>query len=257
MTKATKYAEPNHHLQQFRPLNENAGACSAFMNVTIRKMFSGKGFTALNFDEIPHIRHIMNQVSLPLNPPLQIILVVCQNCIYRPQSSISACGLLVAKHGKRVQIIVTLKEDAAGNEVAHLSQPFMSQNKIGRSSTKGIEKVMPAHELLMINKHVAELPNAMLVHLQNTKDVDVLKFKVRLFGVMGSCQYGFLSGDLLGDFVFENGPHVATDDDVIIEEPFLRSSAKLNLSSSSNLLPSCALVKKNMISEFAEALTPL
>ncbi|GJU14912.1 hypothetical protein Tco_1142878 [Tanacetum coccineum] len=38
---------------------------------------------------------------------------------------------------------------------------------------------------------------------------------------------------------------------------FLRSSAKLNLSSSSNLLPSCALVKKNMISEFAEALTPL
>ncbi|GJS87661.1 hypothetical protein Tco_0770297 [Tanacetum coccineum] len=40
-------------------------------------------------------------------------------------------------------------------------------------------------------------------------------------------------------------------------QAFLRSSAKLNLSSSSNLLPSCALVKKNMISEFAEALTPL
>ncbi|GKF08373.1 hypothetical protein Tco_0042597 [Tanacetum coccineum] len=37
----------------------------------------------------------------------------------------------------------------------------------------------------------------------------------------------------------------------------LRSSAKLNLSSSSNLFPSCALVKKNMISEFAEALAPL
>ncbi|GKB88721.1 hypothetical protein Tco_0960993 [Tanacetum coccineum] len=38
---------------------------------------------------------------------------------------------------------------------------------------------------------------------------------------------------------------------------FLRSSAKLNLLSSSNLLSSCALVKKNMKSEFAEALTPL
>ncbi|GJR88643.1 hypothetical protein Tco_0212654 [Tanacetum coccineum] len=38
---------------------------------------------------------------------------------------------------------------------------------------------------------------------------------------------------------------------------FLRSSSKHNLSSSSNLLPSCALVKKNMITEFAEALTPL
>ncbi|GJZ70537.1 hypothetical protein Tco_0634087 [Tanacetum coccineum] len=44
---------------------------------------------------------------------------------------------------------------------------------------------------------------------------------------------------------------------LIKELSFLRSSAKLNLSSSSNLLPSCALVKKNMISEFAEALTRL
>ncbi|GJW08971.1 ribonuclease H-like domain-containing protein [Tanacetum coccineum] len=44
---------------------------------------------------------------------------------------------------------------------------------------------------------------------------------------------------------------------IVHSEAFLRSSAKLNLSSSSNLLPSCALVKKNMISEFAEALTPL
>ncbi|GKB05224.1 hypothetical protein Tco_0833419, partial [Tanacetum coccineum] len=77
-------------------------------------------------------------------------------------NTLSKGGLPVAKHGKRVQISVTLKEDASGNEVAHLSQPFMSQNKIGRSSTKGIEKVIPAHELLMINKHVAELLNAML-----------------------------------------------------------------------------------------------
>ncbi|GKB07079.1 hypothetical protein Tco_0835312 [Tanacetum coccineum] len=48
-----------------------------------------------------------------------------------------------------------------------------------------------------------------------------------------------------------------TGDDSSGLATFLRSSAKLNLSSSSNLLPSCALVKKNMISEFAEALTPL
>ncbi|GJZ72725.1 hypothetical protein Tco_0636871 [Tanacetum coccineum] len=54
--------------------------------------------------------------------------------------------------------------------------------------------------------------------------------------------------------------HLLVDDPVpvprVFDEPlaFLRSSAKLNLSSSSNLLPSCALVKKNMISEFAEAL---
>ncbi|GJU78547.1 hypothetical protein Tco_1275617 [Tanacetum coccineum] len=55
--------------------------------------------------------------------------------------------------------------------------------------------------------------------------------------------------------------HMKMNPDLGVDEwysqSFLRSSAKLNLSSSSNLLPSCALVKKNMISEFAEALTPL
>ncbi|GJW35369.1 hypothetical protein Tco_0058289 [Tanacetum coccineum] len=40
-------------------------------------------------------------------------------------------------------------------------------------------------------------------------------------------------------------------------ELFLRSSPKHNLTSSYNGSPSCALVKKYMISEFAEALTPL
>ncbi|GJT18008.1 GPI ethanolamine phosphate transferase 1 [Tanacetum coccineum] len=38
---------------------------------------------------------------------------------------------------------------------------------------------------------------------------------------------------------------------------FMRSSAKSNLSSSCNVLPSCALVKTYTISEFTEALTPL
>ncbi|GKB58281.1 hypothetical protein Tco_0914467 [Tanacetum coccineum] len=52
-------------------------------------------------------------------------------------------------------------------------------------------------------------------------------------------------------------PERTTVETILNMSSFLRSSAKLNLSSSSNLLPSCALVKKNMISEFAEALTPL
>ncbi|GKD07681.1 regulator of chromosome condensation family with FYVE zinc finger domain-containing protein, partial [Tanacetum coccineum] len=48
--------------------------------------------------------------------------------------------------GKRVQISVTLKEDASENKVSHLSQPSMSQNKIGCSSTKGIKKVVTIRE---------------------------------------------------------------------------------------------------------------
>nr|GEX39281.1 hypothetical protein [Tanacetum cinerariifolium] len=42
--------------------------------------------------------------------------------------------------GKRVQNGVALKEDASGNGVSHSSQPSMSQNKMGRSSTEGSEK---------------------------------------------------------------------------------------------------------------------
>ncbi|GJU88330.1 hypothetical protein Tco_1300753 [Tanacetum coccineum] len=42
--------------------------------------------------------------------------------------------------GKRVQNGVALKEDASGNGVSHSSQPSMSQNKVGRSSTEGSEK---------------------------------------------------------------------------------------------------------------------
>ncbi|GKC39094.1 hypothetical protein Tco_1051478, partial [Tanacetum coccineum] len=51
-------------------------------------------------------------------------------------------GYVLTTPTKLVQISVTLKEDASGNEVSHLSQPSMSQNKIGRSSTNDIKKVV-------------------------------------------------------------------------------------------------------------------
>ncbi|GKF36871.1 hypothetical protein Tco_0113629, partial [Tanacetum coccineum] len=46
-------------------------------------------------------------------------------------------------------------------------------------------------------------------------------------------------------------------DDGVRDCAFLRSSPKHNLTSSCDGSPSCALVKKYMTSEFAEALTPL
>ncbi|GJU75466.1 hypothetical protein Tco_1272536, partial [Tanacetum coccineum] len=57
--------------------------------------------------------------------------------------------------GKRVQNSVTLKDVASGNGVSHLSQPSMSQNKIGHSNNKALKRLR-AHDLLMINKHVAD-----------------------------------------------------------------------------------------------------
>ncbi|GJY35521.1 hypothetical protein Tco_0420899 [Tanacetum coccineum] len=65
----------------------------------------------------------------------------------------------------------------------------------------------------------------------------------------------------LSDYEDFNGGFVAFGSDPkgdkITGKAFMRSSAKSNLSSSCNVLPSCALVKKYTISEFAEALTPL
>ncbi|GKC59831.1 reverse transcriptase domain-containing protein [Tanacetum coccineum] len=67
-----------------------------------------------------------------------------------------------------------------------------------------------------------------------------------------------ITGNQVKKFIWENIVcRFGLPEEIISDNAFLRSSAKLNLSSSSNLLPSCALVKKNMISEFAKALTPL
>ncbi|GJS39837.1 hypothetical protein Tco_0564880 [Tanacetum coccineum] len=60
-------------------------------------------------------------------------------------------------------------------------------------------------------KHVCQHCGALIWYEERVK-------AVRLFGVMGSRQYGLPSGDSVGAFIFENGPHVATDNDVIIEE---------------------------------------
>ncbi|GJS87535.1 hypothetical protein Tco_0770171 [Tanacetum coccineum] len=55
----------------------------------------------------------------------------------------------------------------------------------------------------------------------------------------------------------ESNLNAGANDFMLDNCAFMRSSAKSNLSSSCNVLPSCALVKKYTISEFAEALTPL
>ncbi|PWA98593.1 hypothetical protein CTI12_AA017160 [Artemisia annua] len=46
---------------------------------------------------------------------------------------------------------------------------------------------------------------------------DVPNFKLKLFGVVGSRQYDIPAGDSIGAIVFEGGPDVKTDYDVVIE----------------------------------------
>ena len=50
------------------------------------------------------------------------------------------------------------------------------------------------------------------------EDADIADFKLKLFGVSGSKQYDLPAGDSIGAVVFEEGPDVSTDHDIIIEE---------------------------------------
>ncbi|PWA56155.1 hypothetical protein CTI12_AA415930 [Artemisia annua] len=49
-------------------------------------------------------------------------------------------------------------------------------------------------------------------------EADIPQFKVRLFGVVGSRQHELPTDDSIGAIVFEGGPDVETDFDVVIEQ---------------------------------------
>ncbi|PWA33157.1 DNA helicase Pif1-like protein [Artemisia annua] len=63
-------------------------------------------------------------------------------------------------------------------------------------------------------------------------EADIPQFKVRLFGVVGSRQHELPAGDSIGAIVFEGGPDVETDFDVVIEQHdrTLKRVNKLNAS---------------------------
>ncbi|PWA60222.1 hypothetical protein CTI12_AA381250 [Artemisia annua] len=63
-------------------------------------------------------------------------------------------------------------------------------------------------------------------------EADIPEFKVRLFGVVGSRQHELPTGDSIGAIVFEGGPDVETDFDVVIEQHDrqLKNVNKLNAS---------------------------
>lgn len=50
------------------------------------------------------------------------------------------------------------------------------------------------------------------------EEANIPQFKVRLFGVVGSRQHELPTGDSIGAIVYEGGPCVQTDFDVVIEQ---------------------------------------
>ncbi|PWA79205.1 hypothetical protein CTI12_AA132100 [Artemisia annua] len=70
-------------------------------------------------------------------------------------------------------------------------------------------------------------------------EADVPEFKIRLFGVVGSRQHELPAGDSIGAIVFEGGPDVETEFDVVVEQHDrqLKSVNKLNASYMSMQFP--------------------
>ena len=70
-------------------------------------------------------------------------------------------------------------------------------------------------------------------------EADVPEFKIRLFGVVGSRQHELPAGDSIGAIVFEGGPDVETEFDVVVEQHDrrLQQVSKLNASYMSMQFP--------------------
>ncbi|PWA74562.1 hypothetical protein CTI12_AA250600 [Artemisia annua] len=70
-------------------------------------------------------------------------------------------------------------------------------------------------------------------------EADIPEFKVRLFGVVGSRQHELPTGDSIGAIVFEGGPDVETEFDVVVErhDHQLQYVSKLNASYMSMQFP--------------------
>ncbi|PWA87802.1 hypothetical protein CTI12_AA126660 [Artemisia annua] len=78
-------------------------------------------------------------------------------------------------------------------------------------------------------------------------EADIPEFKVRLFGVVGSNQHELPTGDSIGAIVFEGGPDVETEFDVVIEQH------DRQLKSTSSIVPSSSSKGKEIVAQSEEA----
>nr|GEW93979.1 DNA helicase [Tanacetum cinerariifolium] len=96
------------------------------------------------------------------------------------------------------------------NEVDNRLRHFGGQNSIlRRDIVKGLIELLDAHNALV-----------QLFRTAREKFVtqDVPDFKVRLYNVVGTREYELPTGDMLGAIVYEAGPEMEMDYDIVIEE---------------------------------------
>ncbi|PWA80306.1 hypothetical protein CTI12_AA196920 [Artemisia annua] len=81
-------------------------------------------------------------------------------------------------------------------------------NTLRRDIVDNLIKVLDEHN---------ELVKLFRIARDKIESTEVEDFKLKLFGVVGSKQYDLPAGDSIGAIVFEGGPEVGTDYDIIIE----------------------------------------
>ncbi|PWA58300.1 helitron helicase-like domain-containing protein [Artemisia annua] len=112
----------------------------------------------------------------------------------------------VNKEPKSLQLYIY---DTA-NEVKHRLDHFnKSETRLRRDIVENLIQILDNHN---------ELVKLFRTARDKMEGVDVPNFKVKLFGVVGSRQYDLPAGDSIGAIVFEGGPDVGTNYDVIIEK---------------------------------------
>ncbi|PWA75064.1 hypothetical protein CTI12_AA244130 [Artemisia annua] len=100
-----------------------------------------------------------------------------------------------------------------------------------RSSGHGLRADIVEDLVALLDDH-NELVQLFRTARDKMSQTNIPQFKVRLFGVVGSRQHELPTGDSIGAIVFEGGPDVQTDFDVVVEQHDhrLKQVNKLNAS---------------------------
>ena len=132
-------------------------------------------------------------------------------------------GSLCPEQNSRPQFLQLYIYDTE-NEVANRLESF-------QKSGQGLRADIVENLIEILDEH-NELVQLLRTARDKMMEADIPEFKVRLFGVVGSNQHELPTGDSIGAIVFEGGPDVETEFDVVIEQHDrqLKSVSKLNAS---------------------------
>ncbi|PWA56084.1 helitron helicase-like domain-containing protein [Artemisia annua] len=111
----------------------------------------------------------------------------------------------VNKEQKFLQLYIYDTANKVKNRLEHFKN---TESRIRRDIVKNLIQILDNHNQFLRLFRTAR---------DKMEGTDVPNFKVKLFGVVGSKQYDLLAGDSIGAIVFEGGPDVGTNYDVIIE----------------------------------------